>query len=88
LGFYNCWTSKEAFVKALGMGLAFLLKDFTVNLNPKSKAKILSTKHKQIDVNKWQLHRFTTENQYCVSVAWQGAPKIIHARKTNFDFIK
>ncbi|MGD9109006.1 MAG: 4'-phosphopantetheinyl transferase superfamily protein [Gammaproteobacteria bacterium] len=87
LGFYNCWTSKEAFVKTLGMGLAFPLKNFTVNLNPKIKAKILSIEHQQINTDTWQLHRFIAENQYCIAIAWQGPTKTICAYKTNTDFI-
>ncbi|MGD9153662.1 MAG: 4'-phosphopantetheinyl transferase superfamily protein [Gammaproteobacteria bacterium] len=88
LGFYNCWTSKEAFVKALGMGLSFPLKNFTVNLNPKFKAKILSVEHQQKNIDTWQLRRFIAENQYCIAVAWSGPAKIIQAYETSFDMIK
>lgn len=88
LGFYNCWTSKEAFVKALGTGFTFPLKNFTVNLNPKLKAKILTIKHEHTNVDAWQLRRFVAENQYCIAAAWQGSLKIIQTYKTNFDIIK
>lgn len=88
LGFYNCWTSKEAFVKAVGMGLTFPLKNFTVNLNPELKAKILSSKNQTININEWKLHRFIVENQYCIAIAWSGLSKIIQAYKANFDIIK
>ncbi len=40
-GFFNCWTRKEAFVKAIGQGLAFPLNHFSVSLTPEQPATIL-----------------------------------------------
>jgi len=41
LGFLNCWTRKEAFVKATGCGLADGLDGFEVSLAPSEPARIL-----------------------------------------------
>jgi len=41
LGFLNCWTRKEAFIKALGDGLTYSLRDFDVSLLPNEPARIL-----------------------------------------------
>ena len=41
LGFLTCWTRKEAFIKALGDGLTYSLRDFDVSLLPQEPAEIL-----------------------------------------------
>jgi 4'-phosphopantetheinyl transferase len=41
-GFFACWTRKEAFVKALGSGLAFKLDRFEVSIDPDRPARLLS----------------------------------------------
>ena len=40
-GFFNCWTRKEALIKALGDGLYYSLKNFDVSLAPEDFATVL-----------------------------------------------
>jgi len=59
LGFFNCWTRKEAFIKALGDGLSHPLDRFDVSLTPDEPAKILRVESTPGDDCGWTLHGFS-----------------------------
>ena len=56
LGFFNCWTRKEAFIKALGDGLSHPLDRFDVSLAPGEPARILRVGGTAGDHCGWTLH--------------------------------
>ncbi|MBN2499156.1 MAG: 4'-phosphopantetheinyl transferase superfamily protein [Anaerolineales bacterium] len=69
-GFYNCWTRKEAFIKAIGQGLSYPLKDFDITLKPGEQPKVLCVKGG--DVNAWKLAAFTPAEDFTAAVAATG----------------
>lgn len=73
-GFYNAWTRKEAFIKAVGQGLHFPLKDFVVNLIPGENAVIKSIKNASAKL--WQLVGFLPAKDYCAAIAVPSKNKI------------
>ena len=77
LGFYNLWTRKEAFVKALGEGMFHSLKGFTVNASPGKDAQIIAFTDNADEVGNWQLHSFKPEESYCAAISWRGPKKKI-----------
>ena len=60
LGFLNCWTRKEAFIKAVGEGLSYPLESFDVSLAPGEAAEILRVGDLPGDQCGWTLHDFST----------------------------
>ena len=59
LGFFQCWTRKEAFIKALGDGLYHPLDRFDVSLAPGEPARILRVEDVPGDQCPWRLEAFS-----------------------------
>ena len=53
--FFNCWTRKESFIKAIGEGLYYPLDKFDVSLRPDAPAKILSIDKSSSEAARWTL---------------------------------
>lgn len=69
IGFFNCWTRKEAFIKAEGSGLSFPLNKFSVSLKPNSKVELLETKWDFNEKKLWTLKSFNPYPDYIGAVA-------------------
>lgn len=54
-GFYRAWASKEAFIKAIGLGLSFPLQDFDVRLHPAQPAALLAVRSPHFYSAEWSL---------------------------------
>jgi len=54
-GFFNCWTRKEAFIKAVGHGLSFPLKEFDVSLIPGAPARLKKTHFDEHEKDEWTM---------------------------------
>ncbi len=67
-GFFNCWTRKEAVVKAMGDGLAAPLQSFDVSLQPGDDAKILRAVGACDAAKSWALRAFTPEHGYRAAI--------------------
>ncbi len=56
--FFNCWTRKEAFIKAKGGGLSIPLDQFEVSLLPEDVPKILAIDWAPEELDNWSLFSF------------------------------
>ena len=71
-GFFNCWTRKEAYIKAIGEGLSIPLDQFDVTLNPRDEAKIISIKGDSTLASCWSLYPLTPAAGYAGALAVEG----------------
>ncbi len=71
-GFFNCWTRKEAFIKAEGSGLSFPLDQFVVSLDKENHAELLATKWDLNEKSKWFLKPFSPYKNYIGAIAIKG----------------
>jgi 4'-phosphopantetheinyl transferase len=68
LAFFNCWTRKEAFVKAVGDGLSMSLDAFDVTLAPGEPARLLRVGSIAGDESGWSLQSFAPAPGYVAAV--------------------
>lgn len=73
LAFLRCWTRKEAFVKALGDGLAHSLKTFDVSVGHRAELRRVPT---CLGQKEWLIQSLNLENDYIGAVVVSGQAKI------------
>lgn len=67
--FFNCWTRKEAFIKAIGKGLSDPLDRFEVSLEPGKTVRLISIKGDPQKADEWSLISMTPEQGYLGALA-------------------
>jgi 4'-phosphopantetheinyl transferase len=70
--FYNCWTRKEAYVKARGLGLSLPLTLFDVSLLPSEPARLLESREAPTEVARWSLRSLAPGLEYAGALAVEG----------------
>jgi 4'-phosphopantetheinyl transferase len=70
--FFNCWTRKEAYIKARGEGLAMPLDRFSVTLLPGETALLLHTLPDPEEASRWSLFHIDPEPGYVGALAVEG----------------
>lgn len=69
--FFNCWTRKEAYIKARGEGLSLPLDEFDVSLAPGTPAAILEVRNGE-DASTWRLEHLKPGPGYVGALAIQA----------------
>jgi 4'-phosphopantetheinyl transferase len=70
-GFFDCWTRKEAFVKAIGLGLSYPLNGFSVSLSPNQPATLLEVADDIEASKKWRLISLDVAPDYSAALVFE-----------------
>jgi phosphopantetheinyl transferase len=68
--FFSCWTRKEAYVKAIGVGISRPLNTFRVTVKPDAPANLLFLDDATNASNLWTLQDLQLEPDYAGAVAY------------------
>lgn len=86
--FFLCWTRKEAYIKAVGHGLALPLSSFRVTLQPNRPARFVHIGHDVSLAQTWTLHDLALCPEYVGAIAYYGRPRtVVTAPVTNGDLL-
>jgi 4'-phosphopantetheinyl transferase len=72
-GFSLCWTRKEAYVKARGLGLQIPLDSFSVSLTP-NRPELLESE----DAHRWRLRSFKPAPDFAAAVVHEKIHEGVH----------
>jgi len=70
--FFAWWTRKEAFIKAVGKGLAYPLKRFDVSFSPNEPARLLSIDGDPVKASQWFMLSFQPAAGFIAALAMKG----------------
>lgn len=70
--FFACWSRKEAYIKAHGLGLSLPLESFDVSLTPNEPATLRATRPDEKEATRWTLMSFEVNSDYGSAIAVEG----------------
>lgn len=75
--FYCCWTGKEAYLKAKGVGITHHLKLFALNFQDPEKIHLVFVTKELEEFNNWFVHSFQLDNDYTATVVSSTKPNTV-----------
>ncbi|MGE5431308.1 MAG: 4'-phosphopantetheinyl transferase family protein [Syntrophomonadaceae bacterium] len=77
IGFFNCWTRKEAYIKAIGRGLSIPLDSFDVSVVPGETAELVRVHNNSGGSKHWRIVDLEVGGKFSAALAVKGNPNEI-----------
>jgi len=76
--FFNCWTRKEAYIKAKGLGLHLPLDSFDVSLAPGEPAVLIGTRPDPGEASRWSMEALSPDPGYAAALVVESPCAQLH----------
>lgn len=72
ISFFQLWTRKEAYIKAIGKGLSLPLDQFDVSQSPDNPVLHLNATNAEFGLSPWYVKNFIPQQGYMAAIALEG----------------
>jgi 4'-phosphopantetheinyl transferase len=72
--FFNCWSRKESYIKAIGMGVSYPLDGFTVSLTPDASPALLKVDADATEAARWKIYELDVAEGYAAALIVENPP--------------
>jgi 4'-phosphopantetheinyl transferase len=72
--FFNCWSRKESYIKAIGMGVSCPLDGFTVSLAPDAAPALLKVDADVTEAACWNMYELDAAEGYADALIVENPP--------------
>ena len=77
VAFFNCWTRKEAYLKATGAGLSVSLSSFRVSLRPDQPPTLIRPPSSSLARRRWQVRSLSPSSNHVGAVVFEGRDRAL-----------